>query len=172
MSLNFSSYIIYGRQPYHPAAQDRFPLELSRVELVSIWMETPVKTRLLLEEVLVRPAGGAHHRSVWVITPQCSDGDTILSKAPSFGYPGQTSPLASDHHGLLIIPIHRLASSLSPLHLYLVCGGRSGALWLPSYRPGGRCTLVVDEEISTDNVERFECLEKQKTFQQKPFTRF
>ncbi len=35
---------IYYRQPYHPAAQD--------------WL--PGKTRLLLEEVLVRPAGGAH----------------------------------------------------------------------------------------------------------------
>ncbi len=48
------------QQPYHPAAQDRFPLKLSRVELVSTWMETPGKTRLLLEKVLVRPAGGAH----------------------------------------------------------------------------------------------------------------
>ncbi len=33
------------------------PLKISRVELVSTWM---VKTRLLLEEVLVRPVGGAH----------------------------------------------------------------------------------------------------------------
>jgi len=28
----------------------------------------------------VRPAGGAHPVSVWVLTPKCSDGDTILSK--------------------------------------------------------------------------------------------
>ncbi len=35
-----------------------------------------MKTRLLLVEVLVRSAGGA----VWVLTPQYSDGDTILSK--------------------------------------------------------------------------------------------
>ncbi len=42
------------KQPCHPAAQDR----LSRS--VPGW-ETPGKTRLLLEEVLVRPTGGAHH---------------------------------------------------------------------------------------------------------------
>ncbi len=37
------------------------PLKLSRVELVSTWMGDLLgKTRLLLEEVLVRPAGGAH----------------------------------------------------------------------------------------------------------------
>ncbi len=30
----------------------------------------------------------------------------------------------------------------------LVCGGRSGAIWLLSHHPGGCCTLVVDEEIS------------------------
>ncbi len=60
-----------------------------------------------------------------------------------------TSPLASDHHGLLIIPIHWLASSLCLLSTNkLVCGGRSGALWLPSHHPGGCCTLVVDEEIA------------------------
>ncbi len=76
-----------------------------------------------------------------VLTPQYSDGDTILSKALSFGWdvkprswlsvvikhpmmshskrveawpwhPGQTSPLAFEHHGLLIIPIHWLTSSL------------------------------------------------------------
>ncbi len=35
--------------------------------------------------------------------------------------------------------------TLSPLHK-LVCGERSGALWLPSHHPGGCCTLVVDEE--------------------------
>ncbi len=64
-------------------------------------------------------------------------------------HPGQTSPLASDHHGLLIIPIHWLASSLCLLSTNkLVCGGRSGALWLPSHHPGGCCTLVVDEEIA------------------------
>uniref|UniRef100_A0A672PYC9 Olfactomedin like 1 n=1 Tax=Sinocyclocheilus grahami TaxID=75366 RepID=A0A672PYC9_SINGR len=46
--------------------------------MVSTWMGDLLgKTRLLLEEVLVRPAGGA--RSVWVLTPQYSDGDTILS---------------------------------------------------------------------------------------------
>ncbi len=28
--------------------------------------------------------------------------------------------------------------------------------------PGGCCTLMVEEEISPDNVEHFECLETQK----------
>ncbi len=37
------------------------PLKLRRVSLVSTWMgDLQGKTRLLLEEVLVRPAGGAH----------------------------------------------------------------------------------------------------------------
>ncbi len=38
-----------------------------------------MKTRLLLEEVLVRPAGGAHPVFCVGLTPQYSDGDTILS---------------------------------------------------------------------------------------------
>ncbi len=63
-------------------------------------------------------------------------------------HPGQICPLASDHHGLLIIPIHWLALSLCLLSTNkLVCGERSGAIWLPSHRPGGCFTLVVDEEI-------------------------
>ncbi len=63
--------------------------------------------------------------------------------------------------GLLIIPIHRLAASLCLLSTSkLVCGGRSGALWLPSHHPGGCCTLMVDEEIPPLYVKRFECLEK------------
>ncbi len=69
--------------------------------------------------------------------------------------------LASEHHGLLIIPIHWLAASLCLLSTNkLVCGGRSGALWLPSHHPGGCCTLVMDEEISPYYVKPFECLEK------------
>ncbi len=28
------------------------------------------------------------------------------------------------------------------------------------HHPGGSCTLVEDEEIPPDNVERFECFEK------------
>ncbi len=69
-------------------------------------------------------------------------------------HPGQICPLASDHHGLLIIPIHWYASSLCLLSTNkLVCGERSGALWLPSHHPGGCCT-------PPHNVERFECLEK------------
>ncbi len=50
-------------------------------------------------------------------------------------HPGQIRPLASDHHGLLIIPVHWLAASLSLLSTNkLVCGGRSGAIWLPSQK--------------------------------------
>ncbi len=75
--------------------------------------------------------------------------------------PGQIYPLASDHHGLLIIPIHWLASSLCLLSTSkLVCGGLSGTIWLPSHHSGGCCTLVVDEEIAPFYVKRFECLEK------------
>ncbi len=44
----------------------------------------PGKTRLLLEEVLVRPAGVLTLWSVWVLMPQYSDGDTILSKSTVF----------------------------------------------------------------------------------------
>ncbi len=48
-------------QPYHPAAQDRLPTEAKQgwAWSVSGW-ETSGKTRLLLVEVLLRPAGGAH----------------------------------------------------------------------------------------------------------------
>ncbi len=71
--VKVAGFAMFCQQPYHPAAQNRFPLKLSRVELVSTWMGDFLgKTRLLLEEVLVRPAGGA----VWVLMPQCSDGDT------------------------------------------------------------------------------------------------
>ncbi len=38
------------------------------------------KTRLLLEEVSVRPAGGAHPVVCLGPNAQCSDGDTILLK--------------------------------------------------------------------------------------------
>ncbi len=51
----------YCRQPYHPAAHDRCPLKLSRAEPGQyLDGRPPGKTRLLLEEVLVRPAGGDH----------------------------------------------------------------------------------------------------------------
>ncbi len=49
--------------PYHPAAQVKTdnPLKLSRVEFDQyLDGRPPGKTRLQLEEVLVRPAGGAH----------------------------------------------------------------------------------------------------------------
>ncbi len=71
------------------------------------------------------------------------------------------STLASVHHGLLIIPIHWLASSLCLLSTSkLVCGERSGATWLPSHHPGGCCTLVVVEGIPPFYVKRFEYPEK------------
>ncbi len=42
----------------------------------------------------------------------------------------------------------------------LVCGGHSGALWLPSHHPGGCCTLVVVEDIPPFYVKCFEYPEK------------
>ncbi len=74
---------------------------------------------------------------------------------------GQISSLTSDHHGLLIIHIHRLASSLCLLSTNkLVCDGRSGAIWLPWHPLGGCCTLVVVEEIPPFYVKRLEYPEK------------
>ncbi len=48
-------------QPYHPATQDRLPTE-AKQGWAGQYLDgrPPEKTRLLLEEVLVRPAGGAH----------------------------------------------------------------------------------------------------------------
>ncbi len=72
--------------------------------------------------------------SVWVLMPQYSDGDTILSKEHRLsdetlnrgpdsqwsllvkesgcnpGVLAKFPPLASDHHGLPIIPIHLIGS--------------------------------------------------------------
>ncbi len=47
-------------QPYHPAAQDWLPTEATQ-GWAGQYLDgrPPEKTRLLLEEVLVRPAGGA-----------------------------------------------------------------------------------------------------------------
>jgi len=95
--------------------------------------------------------------------------DSLVTKNPRMSFervgvsprhPGQICPVASVHHGLLIIPIytnwlHHCLLSTSKL----VCGGRSGAIWLPSHHPGGCCTLVVVEEIPL-YVKRFECPEK------------
>ncbi len=49
------------RQPYHPAAEDRLPTE-AKQGWAGQYLDgrPPGKTRFLLEEVLVRPAGGAH----------------------------------------------------------------------------------------------------------------
>ncbi len=49
------------RQPYHPAAQDRLLTE-AKQGWAGQYLDgrPPGKTRFLLEEVLVRPAGGAH----------------------------------------------------------------------------------------------------------------
>ncbi len=66
---NFGSYITL--QP-----KTGCPLKLSRAEPGQyLDGRPPGKTRLLLEEVLVRPARGAH---------QYSDGDTILSTSTVF----------------------------------------------------------------------------------------
>ncbi len=50
--------------------------------------------------------------------------------------------------------------TLSSLHLWLVCGERTGAvvLWQPSHHPSGCCTLVVVEERPPHmTVKRFGC---------------
>ncbi len=56
-----------------------FPLKLSKADPGQyLDGRPPGKTRLLLEEVLVRPAGLLTLWSVWVLTPQYSNRDTIL----------------------------------------------------------------------------------------------
>ncbi len=61
--INLNSFCknIIMPQPYHPAAQDWLPTEAKRgwAGQYLDW-RPPGKTRLPLEEVLVRPAGGAH----------------------------------------------------------------------------------------------------------------
>ncbi len=57
----YSTGVCYVPQPYHPPYSSSCPLKLSRVESGQyLDGRLPGKTRLLLEEVLVRPAGGAH----------------------------------------------------------------------------------------------------------------
>ncbi len=52
---------IASQQPYHPVAKTGCPLKLSRVEPGQyLDGRPPGKTRLLLVEVLVRSAEGAH----------------------------------------------------------------------------------------------------------------
>ncbi len=53
--------LFYKQQPYHPAAQDRLPTEAKQGWAGQYLDERPPgNTMSLLEEVLVRPAGGAH----------------------------------------------------------------------------------------------------------------
>ncbi len=62
-------------------------MKLSRVEPGQyLDGRPPGKTRLLLEKVLVRPPGPGVLTlwSVWVLTSQYSDRDTILSKSTVF----------------------------------------------------------------------------------------
>ncbi len=59
-SENNSTYSHYCQQPYHPAAQDRLPTEAKQGWAGQYLDGDSWKTRFLLEEVLVRPAGGAH----------------------------------------------------------------------------------------------------------------
>ncbi len=74
-------------QPYHPAAQDPgCPLKLSRVEPGQyLDVRPPGKIRLLLEELLVRPAAGA--QPVVCVGPNAPvvTGTLYCQKAPSFG---------------------------------------------------------------------------------------
>ncbi len=59
--MHLADAFIQSQQPYHPAAQDWFPTE-AKQGWAGQYLDgrPPGKTRLLLEEVLVRPAGGAH----------------------------------------------------------------------------------------------------------------
>ncbi len=56
--LSTLSTLTWVWHPYHPAAQDRFPTEAKLGQYLD--GRPPEKTRLLLEEVLLRPAGDAH----------------------------------------------------------------------------------------------------------------
>ncbi len=64
MHLSISTHLskaFISQQPYHPVAQDHFPTEAKQGWAGQYLDGRPAgKTRLLLEEVLVRPAGGAH----------------------------------------------------------------------------------------------------------------
>ncbi len=40
-----------------------------------------------------------------------------------------------------------------PAGCKMVCGERTGTIWLPSHKPGGCCTLVVVENIPPHNVK-------------------
>ncbi len=77
-SFKTTQHNLPSRQPYHSAAQDWFTTEAKKVEPGQYLDGRPGKTRLLLEEVLVRPSGVLTLQSVWVLTPQYNDGDTIL----------------------------------------------------------------------------------------------
>ncbi len=104
--------------------------------------------------------------SVWFLMPQYSDGDIPgcpfeksrgVTPASWPNFPISLGPSWPPNHPHTLIGF----ITLSPLHLYLVCGGRSGALWLPSHHLGACCTLVVDEEISPPYyIKHLECLEK------------
>ncbi len=50
-------FLKYCQQPYHPVAQDWIPTEAKQGWA---WSVPGWETSWLLEEVLVRPAGGAH----------------------------------------------------------------------------------------------------------------
>ncbi len=54
-------FYITKPQSFHPAVQDRLPTE-AKQGWAGQYLDgrPPEKTRLLLEEMLVRPAGGAH----------------------------------------------------------------------------------------------------------------
>ncbi len=58
---HFTLTQVGNEQPYHPAAQDWSPTEAKQgwAWLVPGW-ETSGENQVLLKEVLVRPAGGAH----------------------------------------------------------------------------------------------------------------
>ncbi len=72
-------------QPNHPAAQDWLLTEAKQGWAGQYLDGRPLlKTKLLLEEVFKRSAGGAHSVFCVGLMPQYSDGDTILSKSTVF----------------------------------------------------------------------------------------
>ncbi len=83
--LSLSVMIV--QHSYHPAAQERSPTEAKQG-----WAGQYLDGRLLgklgccWKRCQWGQQGVLTLWSVWVLTPQYSDGETILSKAPSFGW--------------------------------------------------------------------------------------
>ncbi len=176
--------LFYKQQPYHPAAQDRLPTEAKQGWAGQYLDERPPGNTITAGRGVSETSRGCSpcvlcgswHPSVVTGTLYCKNhhpSDETLNRGPdslwSLKIPGCPSKKSRGvtpafWPNFLILPPnhpHWLASSLRLLSTSkLVCGGRSGAIWLPSHHPGGCCTLVVGEEIPPLYVKHFECLEK------------